>query len=756
MQGPGERLLLITNEGALAQRVAFLARHAFGGDSRLETAPPATPSGSLSDRDWSAVLVDADAEPGWPRLATEMPEGRRAPPLLLLASAPDDAFVIDALGTGAMDVLAKDELTAPLLRHAVRRAVLDATARQALPPAAHDPEALAREAAANPAAVCDRNGVIVWANAAFARLTGYGVEEIRGLPMKALKSGKQDRFFYENLWSTVLSGKVWHGELVNRRKDGTLYDEEMTVTPVCDAKGRVSHFIAVKEDVGERKRTLQLLLQNEDRYRTVVETTGETFAIVDENGLFHFMNGVAAARLGGTPSDFLGRTMWDLFPAEIADRHMDSIRRVIRNRARETVEAPSDILGQARWYRTTIEPIRGSPGGPARAVVFAVDITDRKQVEDELRKFKTITDRACYGAVITDRDGLMTYVNEAWARMHGYAIGDLLGEHVSLLHTDEQMARMTELIERLRGTAGFTAEEVWHKRKDGSVFPTLMNATVIRDEAGRLALLPATAVDVSERRRAEKELAEQRMKTIAAARLAALGVMAGGIAHEINNPLMVIAGTGEQLQAMLPENLPNRAAVVIALDRIRRNIDRIERIIRGLRTLASERPGESFSRGFLDDVIGDTVELCRARFSLRGVALHVQPVHGVIPVECRPTQISQVLLNLLANALDAAEASKEKWVRIDVAALPDHVEIGVTDSGSGVPEALRERVFEPFFTTKPPGKGTGLGLSISRAIVNDHGGELRLDPTLPDTRFVVRLPKRQAPGKPQEVSREHA
>jgi signal transduction histidine kinase len=116
-------------------------------------------------------------------------------------------------------------------------------------------------------------------------------------------------------------------------------------------------------------------------------------------------------------------------------------------------------------------------------------------------------------------------------------------------------------------------------------------------------------------------------------------------------------------------------------------------------------------------------------------------------LECRPTQITQVLLNLLNNARDAAEESEERWVQLDVTELADWIRISVTDSGKGIPVEIREKIMSPFFTTKAVGKGTGLGLSITKSIVDSHRGTLILDEESVQTRFVIELPKRQ----PQEA-----
>lgn len=236
------------------------------------------------------------------------------------------------------------------------------------------------------------------------------------------------------------------------------------------------------------------------------------------------------------------------------------------------------------------------------------------------------------------------------------------------------------------------------------------------------------------------ELEETRTKAIESARLAAMGTMAGGIAHEINNPLQVIR-TYTQLLSNPPQNAAPDTAIVAA--RIDQTVERIAHIIASLRAFARPGTGDPFEQVKVGDLLAEVAELARLSRPAEAIRLELGPVSESLTVECRKTEIGQVVINLLNNAFDAVEVLQEKWVRINVVDCGRTIEIEVEDSGPGIPRELLDKIMLPFFTTKIAQKGIGLGLSISATIVEQHGGKLWVDTKSPHTRFVISLPKRQ-------------
>lgn len=246
-----------------------------------------------------------------------------------------------------------------------------------------------------------------------------------------------------------------------------------------------------------------------------------------------------------------------------------------------------------------------------------------------------------------------------------------------------------------------------------------------------------------QRRRTELLIAEQRLKMIASARLSSLGVLAAGVAHEINNPLAVISLAAEQIRTLSQADPINADAVLSATEKMRRNVARIERITHGLRNLSRDNADAPVELAYLHKIIQEPIDLCRTRYQRDGIDMTVTKTTGDIIVECRPNQISQIIMNLLNNAYDAVMNQPVRWICIETDDAGDTVETRISDSGPCIQGELRERIFDPFFTTKDIGKGTGIGLSIAKAMAQGHRGDLYLDSDAPYTCFVLRLPKYQ-------------
>jgi C4-dicarboxylate-specific signal transduction histidine kinase len=273
----------------------------------------------------------------------------------------------------------------------------------------------------------------------------------------------------------------------------------------------------------------------------------------------------------------------------------------------------------------------------------------------------------------------------------------------------------------------------------------LLNAQILTPATNREPMILLALEDITERRSAEALLETKRAQLVSSARLAALGMMAGNVAHEINNPLAIIHASASDLLLRASEEGAMPLEIVVRnSERIKETANRISKIIKSMRHVAREGSQDRFAPIRVDRIVEETLEVCKQRFKDQSVNLILPSIDPALCVSCREVQIAQVLLNLLQNALDAAmEQAGERWVRLDVAVQDAWVVFSIIDSGPGIPAELKTRIMEPFFTTKEVGKGTGLGLSLSRAIVEEHGGKLELTEEAGHTCFSFRLPLAQ-------------
>jgi C4-dicarboxylate-specific signal transduction histidine kinase len=228
---------------------------------------------------------------------------------------------------------------------------------------------------------------------------------------------------------------------------------------------------------------------------------------------------------------------------------------------------------------------------------------------------------------------------------------------------------------------------------------------------------------------ASDEMQEHYVQMIQSSKMASLGEMAGSVAHEINNPLQVLSMTADLLNVRLAASNPD-SKVVNALATIKTQVKRIASIVRGLKTISRDGSGDDFVATDLKMTVAETVSLCRGKMLKAQIEFQSPGNIPELQFFSRPSQISQVLINLLNNACDAIEMTEDlpqRSIELKIETDSDFIRFLVLDSGPGVPPELDEKIMRPFFTTKPIGKGTGLGLSVSSAIATDHGGTLRLD-----------------------------
>jgi two-component system sensor histidine kinase DctS len=245
--------------------------------------------------------------------------------------------------------------------------------------------------------------------------------------------------------------------------------------------------------------------------------------------------------------------------------------------------------------------------------------------------------------------------------------------------------------------------------------------------------------DITEKKRIEETLEKQRGALEVTSRLAYIGELAAGIAHEINNPLSVIAGYAGLLRHQISSGGIDLEILDNHLQSIEETVNRISRITHSLSSLSSDLPAKKNEISSMASIVDETLNLCAERTKAQGICVDVA-IDESFMVNVNRAQISQVIMNLLTNAFHAIANLEDKWIKIEAGSRLDLLIIEFSDSGTCIERTVAERMMTPFYTTKNPGQGTGLGLSIAESIIRSYDGRLSYDPISPYTKFIIELP----------------
>ena len=257
------------------------------------------------------------------------------------------------------------------------------------------------------------------------------------------------------------------------------------------------------------------------------------------------------------------------------------------------------------------------------------------------------------------------------------------------------------------------------------------------EKSGHLVL----AKDITQKIDQDRELESNKTQLLNSSKLAALGEMAGGVAHEINNPLQILSLSTEQLRLFFMTDEINQHECEKICDQMEGTIDRINNIVKGMKIISRDGQEDPFETANASDIVHETLKFCKEKFKNHGVKLYVYEQQDTdYSIKAQRVRLSQVVLNILNNAFDATSVNENRIIRVSLGTDENNnVVISLGDNGPGVPESLSQKVFQPFFTTKEVGKGTGLGLSISKGIIEQHQGEFLLD-QVERSKFTIKIP----------------
>ncbi|MFZ3228659.1 MAG: PAS domain S-box protein [Pseudobdellovibrio sp.] len=342
--------------------------------------------------------------------------------------------------------------------------------------------------------------------------------------------------------------------------------------------------------------------------------------------------------------------------------------------------------------------------------------------------------------IILNDDQTVLQVNDSFKKILGYTAAEIIGKQIlEYVYSEDLEITIKNNISISNGDIPSNFENRLVSKKGKAVWIS-WSYVYIKEEKSIFAI----AKDITSVKTQEKMIADQKLKMANVSKMNSLSKMASGIAHEINNPMMVIYGQIYLLKKYINSTKSAPAYFMESLEKIDTVAQRVKNIVNGLRAFSRDGSHDPFEHINILKIIEDTISFCSNKFNKENIHILLPTTFLTNKIYCQPIQISQVLLNLIENSFDAIKENSDLggWIQIQFEIAPDNntAFIKVTDSGPGLDNSIKENLFEPFFTTKAIGKGTGLGLSISKSIMLLNNGDLYIDETSINTTFVMKIP----------------
>ncbi len=498
----------------------------------------------------------------------------------------------------------------------------------------------------------------------------------------------------------------------------------------------------LEQRFADLKRTEEALRLSEERLRLALEGTYDGIWDLDVQSGQAYFSPRYYTMMGYEPNEFPAN--YENWRQRLHPDDREPSERVVQHAIEQNSRFAIEFRFKARneewrWILSRGKVAESDLSGKAVRVAGShTDITERKQAEEALRKYERIVSTSQDLMALINRDYVYEAVNESllaahqqqWADVVGRTLPEVMGESVfrETVRTqfDQALSGQTVHCQAPLDFAG-----LGRRIMDLTYFPVF-------GETGKVEGVVVNSRDITETRKLEEQLTQSQ-------KIASIGTLAGGVAHEINNPINGIMNYAQLILDRVEADNPASGFAQEILHETRR----VARIVRNLLTFARQEK-QSHSPAQLADVVASVLSLIQTVMRHDQIALELDIPEDLPVIKCRSQQIQQVLMNLMTNARDALNErypgySPEKKLSITAAVIVKEgrrfIRTSVEDTGPGIPEEIRDRIFDPFFTTKPKETGTGLGLSISYGIVKEHGGELSVE-SEPDryTRFHMDLP----------------
>ena len=589
------------------------------------------------------------------------------------------------------------------------------------------------EAAPTGMVMVDQTGTIVMVNKLVEQQFGYPREELLGRKIEMLMPERyrtqhwdqRSRFSHAPTARAMGAGL----DLSGLRRDGTEFPVEIGLNPIQTPEGM--QVLASIVDITEQRQSERAIRHSEERYRRLVEVSPDAI-FVNRGDRIVFINDQGVKLFGANnPDDIVGKSPLELIHPDDHAAVRARIQQLVEGR--ETVPLVEEKIvrldGRVVDVETSAARFIDHEGMGIQVVLR--DISDRKRADQTLQKERDFIDAVLETAgalvVVLDRDGRILRFNRACEQTTGYSSEEVLGRHAwDLFVIPDEVDAVKAMFERLRGGEPRNDYENYWKGKDGFLRRISWTNTVLTDPNGKVDYIVAAGLDITD----FKHMQEQLRKT---ERIAELGTLASGMAHEIGTPMNVILGRAEYLfQRVTDEGTKKGLATIVT------QVERITKVMNQLLAFARRKTPERRAVD-LGQTIDESLEMFHERMTHSHITVEKVIEANMPSVLADRDQLIQVLINLVMNSIHAMPEGGR--LRLSLDREDGHVRLGVSDTGQGMPEEICSKAFDPFFTTKDFGKGTGLGLTVVKGIIEEHGGTIAVESGVDKgTTFWIRLP----------------
>ncbi|VAX20003.1 diguanylate cyclase/phosphodiesterase (GGDEF & EAL domains) with PAS/PAC sensor(s) [hydrothermal vent metagenome] len=642
-------------------------------------------------------------------------------PFILVSGTIGEDVAVEAMKSGASDYFMKGNLKrlAVSVKRELREAEMRRERKKAVE-ALKESEVKYRalfENSRDPIYINREDGEFIDFNQSFLDLFGYTKQEVENINTCDIYMSPDDRT--RLIDEIKIKGFASDFEVKMRKKNGASMDCLISATTRLDDERTVIGYQGIIRDITERKRAEAALRESEEKFSKAFRSNPNSIIIsTQKDGKIIEVNPEFERVFGHKYNETIGKTAFELnLWVDPSDR--DALVSLLQKQgyAKNKELGFRAKSGEIRicQYSVEIIKIRDEP----YMISTVRDITEQKQAEYELSRLAIAIDQAAETVTITDTEGAIQYVNPAFEQTTGYAKQEAIGKNPKMLKSGKHDE---SFYKNLWDTV--TSGEVWHgrivnKKKNGELYEEESTISPIKDETGAITGYVAVKRDVTKEVFLEKELRETQ-------KLNAIGTLAGGIAHDLNNILMPILGYSTMAKDIAAKDSETEEC----LNEIISAGHRAKELVKQILTF-SRRGEQDFQSLEIYLIVKEALKLMKATIPATiKIVENIDTKSSYIMGDA--TQIHQVVVNLCTNA---AYAMKKNGGVLTVtlqrkrfeSSLQDFVKLSVSDTGGGMEPATLERIFEPFFTTKPQGEGTGLGLSVIHGIVESHGGHIDVE-----------------------------